>query len=72
MEILHAHVVPQPAPRGKFRSTVTPPSEEELERALTDSKALFDEAQEILRGGVVKEVLGTHIEASKCFTWRCF
>lgn len=28
VEILHAHVVPQPAPRGKFRTAVTPPSEE--------------------------------------------
>ena len=29
VEILHAHVVPQPAPRGKFRTTMTPPSEED-------------------------------------------
>ena len=69
MEILHAHVVPQPAPRGKFRASLTPPSEEDMERALKDSKALFDEAQEILRAGVVKEVIGTHIEA---FFWAVF
>lgn len=62
VEILHAHVVPQPAPRGKFRTTMTPPSEEELAKALQDSEELFQEAAGILRGGSVKEVLGTHIQ----------
>ena len=28
MEILHAHVAPQPASRGKFRSSTPKPSEE--------------------------------------------
>jgi len=61
VEILHAHVVPQPAPRGKFRTAVTPPSEEELAKALKDSEELFAEASAILSGSV-KEVLGTHIQ----------
>lgn len=62
VEILHAHVVPQPVSRGKFRATVQAPSEEELQKALADSNALFDEAASILRGGSIKEVLGTHLE----------
>ena len=33
VEILHAHVVPQPAPRGKFRTALTPPSEEDAHPA---------------------------------------
>ncbi|CAJ1332644.1 unnamed protein product [Effrenium voratum] len=60
VEILHAHVAPQPASRGKFRSSTPKPSEEEVQKAAQDSMRLFNEAKEILKG--VKEVKGTHIE----------